>query len=168
MQALELGLSSCHTCPAAPRPVEFSQNRDRTCVTHTGRWTPNHWTTREILGEIFQRWVYFAKFREPLLTQYASKFFLFSITEKKINILGGVYIVKGFPGGRHSAKESACQWRRRKRHRFDPLVGKISWSRKWQPTSVFLPEEFHGQRSLVGYSPGVTKSWTWLSDRVWA
>ena len=25
--------------------------------------------------------------------------------------------------------------------------------RKWQPTPVFLPVEFHGQRSLVGYSP---------------
>ena len=24
---------------------------------------------------------------------------------------------------------------------------------KWQPTPVLLPEEFHGQRSLVGYSP---------------
>ena len=30
------------------------------------------------------------------------------------------------------------------------------WRGKWQPTPVFLPEEFHGQRSqrkLVGYSP---------------
>ena len=27
------------------------------------------------------------------------------------------------------------------------------WRRKWQPTPVFLPEESHGQRSLVGYSP---------------
>ena len=25
--------------------------------------------------------------------------------------------------------------------------------RKWQPTPVFLPEEFHGQSSLAGYSP---------------
>ena len=25
--------------------------------------------------------------------------------------------------------------------------------RQWQPTPVFLPREFHGQRSLVGYSP---------------
>ena len=25
--------------------------------------------------------------------------------------------------------------------------------RKWQPTLVFLPGKFHGQRSLVGYSP---------------
>ena len=34
---------------------------------------------------------------------------------------------------------------------FDPWVGKIPWSRKWQPTP-FLPGEFHGQRSLAGYS----------------
>ena len=27
------------------------------------------------------------------------------------------------------------------------------WRRKWQPTPVFLPREFHGQRRLVGYSP---------------
>ena len=40
----------------------------------------------------------------------------------------------------------------------------ISWRRKWQCTLVFLPGEFHGQRSLVGYSPWGCKSWTWLSD----
>ena len=34
-----------------------------------------------------------------------------------------------------------------------PWVQKIPWSRKWQPISVFLPGKFHGQRSLVGYSP---------------
>ena len=28
---------------------------------------------------------------------------------------------------------------------------KIPWRRKWQPTPVFLPGKFHGQRSLVGY-----------------
>ena len=38
-------------------------------------------------------------------------------------------------------------------HRFDPWVGKIPWRREWQPTPVFLPGEFHGQRSLVGYHP---------------
>ena len=36
---------------------------------------------------------------------------------------------------------------------FNPWVGKIPWRREWQPTLVFLPGEFHGQRSLVGYSP---------------
>ena len=29
----------------------------------------------------------------------------------------------------------------------------MPWRRKWQPTSVFLPGEFHGWRSLAGYSP---------------
>ena len=28
-----------------------------------------------------------------------------------------------------------------------------SWGRKWLPTPVFLPGEFHRQRSLEGYSP---------------
>ena len=31
-------------------------------------------------------------------------------------------------------------------------VRKIPWRRAWQPTTVFLPGESHGQRSLVGYS----------------
>ena len=32
-------------------------------------------------------------------------------------------------------------------------LAKIPWSKKWQPTPVFLPGKFHGQRSLTGYSP---------------
>ena len=40
-----------------------------------------------------------------------------------------------------------------KRCRFNPWVGKIPWRRAWQPNPVFLPKKFHGQRSLVGYSP---------------
>ena len=32
-----------------------------------------------------------------------------------------------------------------------------SWRRKWQPTPVLLPGESHGQRSLAGYSPGMTR-----------
>ena len=54
-----------------------------------------------------------------------------------------------------SGKESACQCRR---PGFDPWVGKILWRRKWQPTPGFLPEEAHGQRSLIYYTVyGVTK-----------
>ena len=40
-----------------------------------------------------------------------------------------------------------------RRLRFDPGVQKIMWSRRWQPTSGFLPGKSHGQRSLAGYSP---------------
>ena len=39
-----------------------------------------------------------------------------------------------------------------KRRGFDSWVGKIPWSRKWQPIPVFLPGKLDGQRSLVGYS----------------
>jgi len=53
--------------------------------------------------------------------------------------------ILGFPGGT-SGKESACQCRRCKRQGFDPWVGKIPWSRKWQPAPVLLPGKFHGQR----------------------
>ena len=52
----------------------------------------------------------------------------------------------GFPGG-SDGKESACNAE-------DPgLIQKIPWRREWQPTTVFSPREFQGQRSLVGYSP---------------
>ena len=33
------------------------------------------------------------------------------------------------------------------------VARKIPWRREWQPTPVFLPGEFHGQRNLMGYSP---------------
>ena len=49
-----------------------------------------------------------------------------------------------------SGKVPACQCRR---HGLDPWVRKIPWRRKWQPTSAFLPEKSHRQRSMVGYSP---------------
>ena len=61
--------------------------------------------------------------------------------------------LSGFPGGTSDKKKIACQCRRHKKHKFDPWVGKIPWSRKWQPTPLFLPRKFHGQRSPVGYSP---------------
>ena len=52
-----------------------------------------------------------------------------------------------------------------KRRGFNPWVGKIPWRRKWQPTPVFLPGEFHGQRSLVGYIQSmVSYSWTQLKQ----
>ena len=40
----------------------------------------------------------------------------------------------------------------------------VEWRRRWHPTPVLLPGKSHGRRSLVGYSPGVVKSQTQLSD----
>ena len=60
----------------------------------------------------------------------------------------------------HSGKKKKTCWLRWKRiclqcrrPRFSPWVGKIPWRREWRLTSVSLPEEFHGQRNPVGYSP---------------
>ena len=59
----------------------------------------------------------------------------------------------GFPGD-SDGKESAC-------NAGDPGSipgsGKIPWGREWLLTPIFLPGEFHGQRSLVGYSPWCCK-----------
>ena len=54
-----------------------------------------------------------------------------------------------------SGKESACRRRRLGLNPgFDPWVRKIPWRRKWRLIPGFLSEKSHGQRSLVGYSPG--------------
>ena len=37
-------------------------------------------------------------------------------------------------------------------HGFAPWVRRVPWRRKWQPTPVLLPGEFHEQGSLVDYS----------------
>ena len=47
---------------------------------------------------------------------------------------------------------------------FDPWIEKTPWRRAWQPTPVFLPGEFHGQKSLQSIVHGVAKSQTGLSD----
>ena len=45
----------------------------------------------------------------------------------------------------------------------DPLIRNIPWRRKWQSTSV--PGKFHGESSLVGYSPwGLKESFTTATD----
>jgi len=46
------------------------------------------------------------------------------------------------------------------RPQFHPWVRKIPWKGVWQPTPVFLPGEFHGERSLAGTVQGVAKSET--------
>ena len=56
------------------------------------------------------------------------------------------------PGGA-SVKEPTCQCRRHNSCGFNPWVGKIPWSRTWQPTPVFLPGGSHAQKGLADYGP---------------
>ena len=52
----------------------------------------------------------------------------------------GASVQWDFPGG-DSGKEPAYQYRRHKRHEFNPWIGKTPWRRAWQPNPVFLPGE---------------------------
>ena len=68
---------------------------------------------------------------------------------KYMNVCDVEYAIWGFLEG-SDGKKSAYQCRRLG---FDLWARKIPWRRNWLPTPVFLPGEFHGQRSLAGYSP---------------
>ena len=48
-----------------------------------------------------------------------------------------------------TVKNLPAMWRLR----FNPWVRKIPRRKKWQCTPLFLPRDFHGQRSLVDYCP---------------
>ena len=68
-----------------------------------------------------------------------------------------VLVVKNLPANAEDIKRCGL----------DPWVRKIPWRRSWQPcTPVFLPRESHGQRSLKGFSPQVTKSQTQLKQLI--
>ena len=64
-------------------------------------------------------------------------------------------VVKNLPANAGDARDAG----------FIPGSGGFLWSRKWQPTPVFLARKFHGQRSLAGYSPWGRKQThpEWLS-----
>ena len=90
-----------------------------------------------------------------LATWYCSPI-LASLASSNLGVDGNLMVMAygrvGFPWWLSRWRILLQCWRHR-RCRFDSWVGKIPWRRIWQPTPVFLPGKFHGQRSLVGYSP---------------
>ena len=80
-----------------------------------------------------------------------------SISINTVNMVSCSLATSWFPR-RLRGKESACQCRR---CMFNLWVRKTPWKRAWQPTPVFLPGGFHGQRSLGGCAVhGVAESET--------
>ena len=73
-------------------------------------------------------------------------------------------MVRGASQVAQCGKVSACQSWRHRRYSFDPWIGKILWSRKWQPTPVVLPEDSHGRGAWRATSPwgykGVRHDWS--------
>ena len=64
----------------------------------------------------------------------------------------------------HSGKESACQCRRCKRHKFDPWVGKMPWRRAWGPTRYSCLENPMDRGAWMAAVHAVAESQTRLSD----
>ena len=65
-------------------------------------------------------------------------FFFFGHTAQASQV---VLLVKNLPANAEDIRDMGS------------IPGKIPWRRVWQSTPIFLPGKFHGQRSLVGYSP---------------
>ena len=77
-----------------------------------------------------------------------STFKYLKVLKKHIYIYIYIYTHPGFPGS-SNGKESAWD-----AGDLGLIPGQEDpWRKKWQPTPLFLLGEFHGQRSLVGYSP---------------
>ena len=73
--------------------------------------------------------------------------------EEENDLFEGILEERSFPGGTMIKNLSAPM----QENQVQPPGGKIPWRREWQPTPVFLPGKFHGQRNLAGYSPGGSK-----------
>ena len=52
-------------------------------------------------------------------------------------------VVKNLPASAGDVRDTSA----------NPWVRKMPWRRAGQPAPLFLPGEFHGQRSLASYSP---------------
>ena len=66
--------------------------------------------------------------------------------------LGCFHVLLGFLGGSDGKKKKKKNLAEMLETQVPSLGWEGTWRREWQPTPVFLPGEFHGKRSLVGYS----------------
>ena len=64
--------------------------------------------------------------------------------------------INGGPGGSDKTSDLVAQTVKRLPAMWETWVkshvSKIPWKRLWQPTPLFLPGKFHGERSLAGFS----------------
>ena len=153
------GLSHCWShCPVtpSPRPPRILMPNYMSIIHLAHFQMPVFWQTSRIntYGKVDVILAYVIIIYLHILPKLAGK--LLEIDFSKWLVSVSVYRPSSLPEGLPrwlSGKDSACQCRRSRRHGFDPWVGKISWSRKWQSTLVFLPGKSHGQKRLASYSP---------------
>ena len=164
------GLSHCCShCPVtpSPRPPRILMPNYMSTIHLAHFQMPVFWQTSRIntYGKVDVILAYVIIIYLHILPKLAGKLLEIDFSKWLVSI--SVYRPRTVPEGLPrwlSGKDSACQCRRSRRHGFDPWVGKISWSRKWQFHSSFLSWEIPwteepGQLQ----STGSQKSQTWLS-----
>ena len=78
---------------------------------------------------------------------------LLGVYHRGLAVRGQRLVSKSDSKGRGNSCKGAMPMQRCKRCGFNTWVGKIPSRTAWQPASVFLPGESHGQRSLARYGP---------------
>ena len=88
--------------------------------------------------------------------------------------LSSLYFLRGFcPKHKHQIiylRSQVVQWKRIRsscqcrKCRFNTCIGKIPWSRKWQPTPVFLPGKSMDRGAWQATVHEIAKSWRRLSN----
>ena len=112
--------------------------------------TVEQWQCRDVNRDYLKQWYLFRKVKfVPVIAHALYDLMLAKSLCKQTSCKDSVR--KSFPGG-SAAKNPPAMHEMHRRCGFDP-----SCRRKWQPMSVFLPGEPHGQRSLVGFSPWIPK-----------
>ena len=120
-------------------------------------WVPEHGSSRWDLPVLPSLGMPSRGF--ALIDSSVTVIFQLSAWYLRLYLVGGI----GFPRCHQQERTHLPMQETKENAGFSPWVRKIPWSRAWQPSPVFLPGEFHGQRSLVGYSPQ-SQSWTWLKQ----
>ena len=91
--------------------------------------------------------------------------YIYNLLKRMADSVWEYQCIRGFSADA-SGKKSVFQNSRCKRCGFNPWVQKISWSKKWQLTSEFLPGKFDEQRSLACYNSWAAESQTWQWLRI--
>ena len=83
-----------------------------------------------------------------------------------MNHFSSLYWIRwGFPGGA-VVKNPTCQCRKHRRLGFDPWVGKIPWSWKWQPAPGFVPGKFQEEPGGLQFMRLQRVGQDWLTEHI--